>query len=96
MSAFITAMTGAATAVGLGTVGFARAWPLSTGRHRARQPQPQPQPLVRPIEALDKTAALCATERRVTLHARTHITRQFICMDCRNPSPDPTATTGES
>lgn len=85
MSAFITAMAGSITALGVGAVAVARSWPQGTGRHRARQTMPPS------VEALEKTAALCSTERRVTVHARTRITRQLICLDCRNPSTDPLA-----
>jgi hypothetical protein len=83
VSAYIAALTGAGTALAVGLVTIARAWPQPTGRRRARGPA------LPAVEALEKTAALCATEGRVTLHARTHITRQLICLDCRNPSPDP-------
>ena len=54
MSGFETALAGAVTAVGVGAIVIARSWPIPTGRHRA------PRPLMRPVEAMDKTAALCA------------------------------------
>lgn len=87
MTGFLTAMAGVLTAIGVGAVMIGRNWPGPHGRH-ARRPAPSAPPAV---EALDKTAALCATEGRVTVHARLHVARQLICLDCRNPSPDPLA-----
>jgi hypothetical protein len=91
MSQFAAALAGAVTAVGVGSVVLARCWPGPTGRHRALQHAERIVPgteVLRPVEALDKVAALCATEQRVTIHAHTHVTRQWICMDCRNPTPN--------
>jgi hypothetical protein len=88
VSQFVAAMTGAGTTVALGLTLIARSV-RPHGRHR----KPEPPVLLGP--ALDRTAALCRTERRVTVHARTHVTRELICMDCHNPSPDPLAAEGD-
>jgi hypothetical protein len=79
MSAFIAA--GTATAVGITAI--ARHWPLPTGRRRADGPLLPPR-----VEALEKVAARCPAEARITVHARTLVTRELICLDCRNTSPD--------
>ncbi|MFI9340013.1 hypothetical protein ACIG0D_01855 [Streptomyces sp. NPDC052773] len=89
MSAFIAAVTAAGTATAVGVIAVARAWTPPTGRRRAGAPLPPP------VEALEKVAALCATERRVTVHARTRVTRELICLDCRNTSPDAPAPARE-
>jgi hypothetical protein len=65
--------------------------PEPSAKHRA----PANRPLLRPVEALDRTSALCSSQGKVTHHARTHITRQLICMECHSPSPD-WITTDES
>jgi hypothetical protein len=89
MSQFAAALAGAITALGVGSIAVARAWPRPTGRRRAGAPLPPP------VEALEKTAALCAAEGRVTVHARTRVTRELICLDCRNTSPDAPAPSRE-
>lgn len=86
MSGFETALAGAITVVGAAAVYLGRNWPGPSGKHRAPRPA---TPALPAVEAMDKVAALCSTEGRVTIHARTHVARQFICMDCLNPSTDP-------
>ncbi|MEU2443514.1 hypothetical protein ABZ588_08340 [Streptomyces althioticus] len=86
MSGFEAAFAGAIATVGVSAVVLARGWPGPTGRHRAPRPA---TPALPAVEAMDKVAARCEVENRVTIHARTHVARQFICMDCLNPSTDP-------
>lgn len=93
----ITDVTLGATAVMAALVGatsLARWWtlPVPAGRRHRRTGPPLPPP----VEALEKTAALCRAEGRVTVHARTHITRQLICLDCRNTTSDPLNTREEA
>ena len=86
MSGFEAALAGAITVVGAAAVYLGRNWPGPSGRHRAPHPSVRP---AQPVDVMDKVAALCTTEKRVTLHHRTHVTRSFVCMDCLNPSTDP-------
>jgi hypothetical protein len=86
MSGFEAAFAGAIATVGVSAVVLARGWPGPTGRHRAPRPT---TPALPAVEAMEKVAALCSTEGRVTIHARTHVTRSFVCTDCLNPSTDP-------
>ncbi|MFI5687840.1 hypothetical protein [Streptomyces sp. NPDC051636] len=80
MSAYLTALAGAMTAVGVGAVAMGRSWPGTTGRHRAGDPAPTP--LLRPVEALDRFEARCPVELRTTLHVRFR-TGGVQCLDCR-------------
>ncbi|MBP5931856.1 hypothetical protein F3K39_28395 [Streptomyces sp. LBUM 1479] len=83
MTDFIAAIVGAA-ALMIGGAAILTRPETSHGKHRRR-----PALLARPMDALDTVAALCSTENRVTRHARVQITRQFMCLDCHNPSRDP-------
>ena len=82
MSFYLALIAAAALMVG-GSAILLRPEP-TRGRHSRR-----PVLLARPVEALSRVAALCSAEGRVTLHARTSITKQFICTVCHQPSPDP-------
>lgn len=82
MSFYLALIAAAALMVG-GSAILLR--PEPHGRHSRRRRVL----LARPVDALERTSALCSTEGRVTSHARVRITGQFVCIDCRNPSPDP-------
>lgn len=89
MSTLATALAGALTAVGVGSVSLARSWPQPRrGRHRAtRQAGKEFVPLdelLRPIEALDQFEAHCPIEDRPTLQVRLRL-GGALCTECRNP-----------
>ncbi|MDX3068438.1 hypothetical protein PV518_40865 [Streptomyces sp. ND04-05B] len=82
MSFYLALIAAAALMVG-GSAILLRPEP-ARGRHCRRRVL-----LARPVDALEKTSALCTTEGRVTQHAWMSITGQFICLDCHQPSADP-------
>lgn len=86
MSGYQAVLAADLLVIGAAAVYLGRNWPGPSGKHRAPHPSARP---ARPVEAMDKVAARCEVENRVTIHARTHVARQFICMDCLNPSTDP-------
>jgi hypothetical protein len=86
VTGFEAALAGAITVVGAAAVYLGRNWPGPSGKHRAPHPSVRPG---QPVDVMDKVAALCTTEKRVTLHHRTRVTRQFVCMDCHQESRDP-------
>ena len=69
-----------------GVTAVLRAWPGSSGRHRAvGTPAAAPEPMLRPIEALDQFEAYCPAEDRPTLQIRLRLGGE-LCTECRNPS----------
>lgn len=86
MTEYIAALVSAA-ALMVGGIAMVHRALAGHGRHRS--PFRQPPMLSRPVDALDRVAALCSAEGQVTQHARMSITGQFICIDCHQPSADP-------
>jgi len=82
MTDYIAALIGAAALMVGGSMVMLRP-STARGQHR------RSVLLGRPVDALDRVAALCSVEGRVTMHTRVRITKQFICLDCHNPSRDP-------
>jgi hypothetical protein len=92
MSQYLTALTGAGTAIAVGMTLAARSWTriepveVPTGRHRGR-PDERLVPLadlMRPTQVLDEFEAYCPAEDRPTLQIRLRVDDSCLCTECRN------------
>jgi hypothetical protein len=90
VSQYLTALTGAGTAIAVGMTIAARSWTriepaeVPTGRHRGKHERLVPlADLMRPTEALDQFEADCPAEDRPTLHIRLRVGGE-LCTECRN------------